>query len=95
MLKVEIKKEDKFKQFLENYKLAIIGGLLCLLIYVSFVIGGFYACSGGQMYKGICVNPQPMGTLEICETDPFSCNRNCDTAIVNDFRQFCAEWNIP
>ena len=89
----ETKAKKDIKVFLKDYKLLIVGLLLSILIYVSFVLGSMYACNG-MIYKGVCVQPQPIGTLEICETDPFSCNRNCGTAVINDFSKFCEEWAI-
>lgn len=58
-----------FKQQIISYRFVIIGVLLVLLIFTSFLAGNYYACTGDNtLRQGFrCVEPDIVSTCEDLE----------------------------
>lgn len=93
-LRVNVDKKPKgWQKFILKWNWAIITFLVILLLYLSFKIGSFYACTSGVMLNGVCVQPVKVATVSVCEYNNYDCTVNCADVIVNDVRQFCETYN--
>jgi hypothetical protein len=84
---------EKGKDFITKYKVAIATGLLVILVSMFFVLGAAYSCENGYL-KGLkCVDPVAVATVSVCEYNPINCASNCQDFLIDDVGEFCAEFS--
>ena len=89
---MQANKNNKVKDTLIRYRLFFIATLVILLGGMLFKLGVLYSCQDGYLKGNICTQPKSVGTVQVCETDPYTCQNNCVDYGILDDREFCTQY---
>ena len=85
-------KGNDLKDVLVRYRLFFIAALVLILGGLLFKIGVLYSCQDGYLQGNRCIKPKEVGTVKVCEAEPYTCIETCASFQIEDRHEFCSEY---